>query len=53
MSESYDDKAQGSDTLPAPGCDAPIAEDTAKDVQTAREASHLHREADVVAEKGK
>ena len=53
MSETYDKNAQGSDTLPASGCDAPIAEDTARDVQTAREASRLHREADRLAEKGK
>ena len=52
MSETYDNKAQGSDTLPAPGCDAPIAKDTARVVETAREASRLHREADKLAEKG-
>ena len=52
MSDTYDPNAQGSDTLPASGCDAPIGKDTARDVQTAREASRLHSEANKLAEKG-
>ena len=49
----YDKNAQGSDTLPATGCDRPVAADTARDVETAREASRLIREADKLAEKGR
>jgi hypothetical protein len=47
----YDPHLQGSDTLPAPGCDAPIARDTARDVETAREANRLHDEANKLADR--
>ncbi len=52
MPDTYDPTLQGSDTMPAPRCDAPVAADTARDVETAREASRLIREADKLAEKG-
>ena len=53
MAESYDKNAQGSDTLPAPGCDGPIAEDTARDVKTAREANRLHDAANKLADRSR
>jgi hypothetical protein len=52
MSDNYNPHAQGSDTMPSSNCDAPIANDTAKAVQTAREAIRLHKIANDLAEKG-
>jgi hypothetical protein len=49
---NYNPHLQGSDTLPSEYCDAPVANETAKDVQTAREAVRLHKEANALAEKG-
>jgi hypothetical protein len=52
MSDSYNKNLQGTDSLPTRGCDAPIAKDTARDVETAREANRLHDAANRLAEKG-
>ena len=53
MSDSTDNPhLQGSDTMPSSNCDAPIAKETAKDVQTARDAVRLHKIANDLAEKG-
>ncbi len=53
MTDSYNPHAQGSDTLPSEYCDTPIANETAKDVETAREAIRLHKIANDLAEKGR
>ena len=52
MTEKYNPHLQGSDTDAAPGCDAPMAAETQKDLDTAREAVRLHRVANDLAEKG-
>ena len=49
----YDKNAQGSDTLPASGCDAPVSKDAAKDVKTAREANRLHDAANKLADRSR
>ncbi len=51
MAENYNPHAQGSDTMPSSDCDAPIAKDTAKDVQGAREAIRLHEAANRLADR--
>jgi len=51
--DTYNPNNLGSDAMPSSDCDAPIANDTAKDVQTAREAIRLHKVANDLAEKGR
>jgi hypothetical protein len=52
MTDNYNPHLQGSDTMPSSDCDAPVANETAKDVQQAREAVRMHKEANALAERG-
>ena len=51
MGDTYNPHALGSDTMPSSDCDAPIANETAKDVQTARDAIRLHKIANELADR--
>jgi hypothetical protein len=52
MADNYDPNKLGSDTMPSEYCDKPIADDTAKDVQQAREAVRQHKIVNDLAERG-
>ena len=49
---TYNPNLQGSDSMPSDYCDKPVADDTAKDVQQARDAVRLHKIANDLAERG-
>jgi hypothetical protein len=50
MTEKYNQYLQGSDTDPGPGCDAPEAADTQRDLDVAREADRLMKVANDLAD---
>jgi len=51
MTNKYDPNRQGSDTMPAPGCDSPVAEDTRQAVERARRACEIHEKVNKLAER--
>ncbi|HMK22181.1 MAG TPA: hypothetical protein VK466_07580 [Terriglobales bacterium] len=51
MSDKYDPNYAGSNTLPAPNCDAPVARETAQDVEQARRACRIHEAVNKLAER--
>jgi hypothetical protein len=48
---NYNPHLQGSDTMPSDACDAPVARETAQDVQRARTAVELHDIANKLADR--
>jgi hypothetical protein len=51
MDSTYNPNYQGSNTDPSPACDGPIAADTRKVLETAREACRLHEIANRLADR--
>jgi len=49
---NYNPNLQGSNSMPSSDCDAPVSNDTANDVQKARDAVKLHKVVNDLAERG-